>query len=222
MDKKYVTIKYTESYSDRYLVYCFGDRIPCVSEKKKADILHVFEISDSKTADNFNYSKGVFKKAFYKDLKVLCGANPDTNPHENFSLCIDKATGKHILMTISHIYELGNEVQPTIRKPSVSEERHEQTKNTKNAFNNLVKASFETMLKKYGAKINPYRFEDTKGNKRNYIALNIDYDELRKIIAAEISKTFGKSIKLVKGATSTYADEFAQLDVTQFFKENNN
>ena len=71
MDKSYVTIKYVESYGDRYLHYSIGDKIPTVSEKKKDDILYVFEIVSKKSVNNFNSRKWVFEKKAFKDLRVL-------------------------------------------------------------------------------------------------------------------------------------------------------
>ena len=219
---KYVMIKRVCSYGEFYLHPFFRDKIPTVSELNRNDILHVFEIVSEKAAKNYDFDKGVFKKNVFKNLKVCVGAKPNVNPVEDFSLCVDDTTGKFILLTCFHTYELGNEVQPIIRKPSTSEKKQKQAKDTKNVFNSLVKGSFEAILKKYGATINPYRFEDSKGNKRNYIALDIDFNKLRKIIEAEISTVFDKPIELVEGATSLYENEFAQVDVTQFFKENNN
>ncbi len=216
MDKSYVTIKYVESDGDRYLTYLTGDKIPTVSEKKKDDILHVFEIFGCKKVNNFNYSKWDFKGSFFKNLKVLLGAIPGIRSQEDFSLCIDETTGKHVLITMGYVYQLGNAVQPITRKPAKSEEKRDQARNAKKLFDSVIKGSFEEILHKYGAEIddNPCRFSET-GSKRNYIALDIDFNKLKQILADELTKQFGVKIKLESGSSSFSNNEFAQLDVTQ-------
>lgn len=220
---KYVTIKYTGSYGDHYLHYSFGDKIPTVSEKKKDDILYVFEIVSEKSANNFNSRKWAFDKKAFKDLKVLVGANPGIGSQQDFSLCVNKITGKYVLISEYYTYQLGNKVQPIIRKPSKSEEKQDQARNAKKLFDSTIKNSFEEILYKYGAEIdkNPYRFSET-GGKRNYIALNVNFNKLKQMLADELTKQFGVKIKLESGSTTFNNNEFAQLDVTQFFKENNN
>ncbi len=216
MNKKYVTIKYTKSYGDHYLHYYIGNKIPTVSEKKKDDILYVFEIVSENPADNFNSLKWQFKKKVFKDLKVLVGANPGVDSQQDFSLCVNKITEKHVLISEYYTYQLGNRVQPIIRKPSKSEEKQDQARNTKQLFNSTIKNSFEEILRKYGAEIdkNPYRFSET-GSKRNYIALDVNFNELKQIIADELTKQFGVKIKLESGSSTFHDDEFAQLDITQ-------
>lgn len=219
MDKKYVTIKYTESYGDRYLNYFIGNKLPTVSEKKKDDILYVFEIVSEKSANNFNSRKWVFEKKAFKDLRVLVGANPGVNCQENFSLCVNKTTGKHVLISDYYTYQLGNKVQPIIRKPSKSEEKQDQARNAKKLFDSMIKSSFEEILNKYGAEIdkNSHRFSET-GNKRNYIALDINFNKLKQILADELTKQFGVKVKLESGSSTFRSNEFAQLDVTQLLQ----
>lgn len=220
MNKNYVTIKYTESYGDRYLICLTGDKIPAVSEKKKDDILHIFEIVSENPADNFNFLKWEFKKNAFKNLKVLLGANLNTRSQVDFSLCIDETTGKRVLMTAGHVYQLGNEVQPIIRKSSKLKEKQDQARNAKKLFNSIIKSSFEEILHKYGAEIddNPYRFSET-GSKRNYIALDINFNKLKQILADELTEQFGVKIKLELGSSTFRDNEFAQLDVTQLLQK---
>lgn len=219
MNKEYVTIKYTESYGDRYLGYFIGDKVPTVSEKKKDDIRHVFEIVSKKSADNFNSRKWVFEKKPFKDLKVLVGANPGAKCQQDFSLCVNKTTGKYVLITEYYTYQLGDRVQPIIRKPSKSEEKQDQARNAKKLFNSTIKNSLEAILSKYGAEIDksPYRFSES-GSKRNYIALDVNFNKLKQIIADELTEAFGVKVKLESGSSTFPGNEFAQLDVTQLLQ----
>lgn len=217
---KYVTIKYTEAYGDRYLQYSIGDKIPTISEKKKDDILYVFEIVSKKSANNFNSRKWVFEKKAFKDLRVLVGANPGVDSQQDFSLCVNEITGKHILISEYYTYQLGNKVQPIIRKSSKSEEKRDQARNAKQLFNSTIKNSFEEILRKYGAEIdkNPYRFSET-GSKRNYVALDVNFNKLKQILTDELTKQFGVKIKLESGSSTFRDNEFAQLDVTQLLQK---